>query len=318
MNGLLYIAAALVLCFSTGSSEAHIGDKLYLIYQIPEEKTPDLHDGSIDDWSGLLPATPLNESDFTLDTTTGDATAIDASDLSYTIYMGWSSAQDKLYMAIDRLDNTYINDYEGGAPANLWRYDGIEFMVDGDHSGGEYATGGPNSDSEAQQYLAVPTSPDGQTLGLSFHGADSWVIQPPYGDAGGAVLGGTPHRSLIELGVTPFDLIGGTPAESRISPLHKDKIIGFNISVPDFDEVSGTYHAFHSLSGQAATWRYAERFVDGRLIGCDGCGIVKSATRAGGRDWDEPALIYRYSAKEAAAVMVESWARIKASLEGDE
>ena len=33
------------------------------------------------------------------------------------------------------------------------------------------------------------------------------------------------------------------------------------------DEAPSDYRAFHTLSGQAATWRFAERFVDGRLVG---------------------------------------------------
>ena len=52
--------------------------------------------------------------------------------------------------------------------------------------------------------------------------------------------------------------------------------------------VRGHYRAFHTLSGQAATWRFAERFVDGRLVGAGG--------------------------DMGTAVEEDSWGRIKASL----
>ena len=73
--------------------------------------------------------------------------------------------------------------------------------------------------------------------------------------------------SVLEFYVTPFDdLIETSPDSSRISPLYPGKIIGFQISVPDFDTAPSDYRAFHILSGQAATWKAAERFVDGRLV----------------------------------------------------
>ena len=55
--------------------------------------------------------------------------------------------------------------------------------------------------------------------------------------------------------------------------------------MPDFDEEPQKYRGYHTLSGQAATFRFAERFVDARLVG----------------------------AGEATAVADLSWARIKAS-----
>ena len=62
--------------------------------------------------------------------------------------------------------------------------------------------------------------------------------------------------------------------------------MSFQISVPDFDTEPSDYKAFHTLTGQAATWRYAERFADGRLVGAGG---------------------------EVTAVENDSWGRIKAS-----
>ena len=56
--------------------------------------------------------------------------------------------------------------------------------------------------------------------------------------------------------------------------------------MPDFDTAPADYQAYHILSGQPGTSAFAERFVDGRLIGAGGAGT---------------------------AVESKSWARIKAS-----
>ena len=43
-----------------------------------------------------------------------------------------------VHAAIERLDDVYMNTYEGGDLTGIWRFDGFEIMVDGDHSGGQY------------------------------------------------------------------------------------------------------------------------------------------------------------------------------------
>ena len=84
-----------------------------------------------------------------------------------------------------------------------------------------------------------------------------------------------PTTTIIEFFVTPFDdLIWNSPDDSVASPLFDGKIIGFQISAQDMDEGPSDYRAFHTLSGQAATWRFAERFVDGRLVGVGGDGTA--------------------------------------------
>ena len=83
-------------------------------------------------------------------------------------------------------------------------------------------------------------------------------------------MGDGPTVSTIELFVTPFDdLIWNSPDDSQASDLFDGKLIGYQISLPDTDKDVGQDRAFHTLSGQAATWRFAERFVDARLIGLD-------------------------------------------------
>ncbi|MCC7264763.1 MAG: hypothetical protein IT369_19780 [Candidatus Latescibacteria bacterium] len=227
-------------------------------------------------------------------------------------------------MAQERLDNVYINSYPGGSLGDLWQYDSIEFMVDGDHSGGDYTGSADpnwtadeqvlNNNRTAQQYAAIATSPDGHTVGYSGSGAD-WVNALPYGDGGGAASVNTPNTSIIEFFVTPFDdLIWNNPGSSKVSDLVPNKIIGFQISVPDFDAGSTVYHTFQTLTGQSATWRYADRFADGRLV--PGVASTTSNTPRLPRAVDQADANRRR--RKAVAVESSSWGEIKAWAVGEE
>ena len=195
------------------------------------------------------------------------------------------------------VDNVYINEYTGGDLGSLWQHDAIEFMLDGDHTGGDYTGSADenwtdeektlNNNRTAQQYVAIADTPDGRHVGYQGAGAD-WVNALPYADGGGGSIGEGPTTNIIEFFVTPFDdLIWNSPDDSVPSDLSDGKIIGFQISAQDFDTAPTEYRAFHTITGQAATWRYAERFADGRLVGAGG----------------------------ATAVEDDSWGRIKASLQ---
>ena len=227
----------------------------------------------------------------------GDGAQYDPADLDYRIWSAWNSSSQTIWFAMERLDNVYFGrEYDGSSP---WNYEAIEVMLDGDHTGGDY-TGSANPDwtaeeqklnnnRHAQQYIAVADDPSGRHVFYLGAGAE-WVNDLPYADGGGTSVGDGPTSSIIEFFCTPFDdLIWNSPDDSKASELFDGKIIGYQISCPDTDKDVGQDRAFHTLSGQAATWRYAERFVDARLVGLGGDG--------GG-----------------TAVEENSWGRIKASL----
>ena len=91
---------------------------------------------------------------------------------------------------------------------------------------------------------------------------------------------------MLEIYVTPYDdIVFSDQAASVATDLEAGNIIGLQIAMPDFDTAPQEYRAYHTLSGQAATFRFAERFVDAQLVGAD----------------------------DATAVADRSWARIKAS-----
>jgi len=298
---VVMLAAGLVVALC-GAVSAHIGTAIYPLYELPTADLPDLRDGTLEDWEDVLPGASLDHNAFA-PLNVSDGAGINPADLAYRAFFAWHSAGQHLFMAIERVDDVYVNTYEGGDLAGLWRFDSIEFMVDGDHTGGAY-NGFPAeeytaeeikllSNYQAQQYVAVAESPDGRSLGYQGQG-QGWVPLPPYADGGGFSAGEAPNISVIEIYVTPWDELNWQgPELSKRSELTAGKIIGFQISVPDFDTEAGAYHGFHTLSGQPDTWRLAENFVDGELIPCTtgDCGAAAVPT----------------------AVKADSWGRIKAS-----
>ncbi|MFH1566664.1 MAG: hypothetical protein ABIL09_01600 [Gemmatimonadota bacterium] len=284
------LAVALVLALAGGAS-AHIGSNIYLIFEIADADVGDINlkDGSLDDWYDVVGDPSLRATDFFADPTVGEGAQYDPADMDYQIWLAWNGTANTLWCAMERIDDKYVNEYAGGNLGELWRHDAIEFMLDGDHSGGEYGINAGNcgegcteedvflaNNRTAQQYVAIPDAPDGRNVGYLGAGSD-WVNALPYADGGGLTTGESPAVSVMEFYVTPFDnLIYNSPGDSKASELAANKIIGFQLSVPDFDTEPGAYKAFHTLTGQAATWRYAERFADGRLIGAGGGTAVES------------------------------------------
>ena len=273
------VAMGLILGLTSGAS-AHIGEQVFLLFEIADEDIGNLDftDGTIEDWEDVVGDPQFLPTDFYQDPTIGDGAQYDPADLDYRIWSGWNATSGTIWFAIERTDNVYFGrDYNDNGP---WNYEAVELKLDGDHTGGDYtASANPNwTDEEwrlndnrtAQQYFALADDPSGRHV--SYMGAGSeWVNDLPYADGGGVSVGDGPTVSIIEFFCTPFDdLIWNSPDDSVPSSLFEGKIIGLEISIPDTDQAPGTDRAFHTLSGQAATWRFAERFVDFRLVGLGG------------------------------------------------
>ncbi len=313
---------------------AHIGDKIYPIYEYSAEDLGTLFplDGqSLDEWKDLMGEPMFLPTDLYQHPNVGDGAQYDPQDLDYKIWMGYNSENKHVFFAIERYDNVYFGrEYAGSSP---WNYEGVELMLDGDHTGGDY-TGFANPDwtdeektlnnnRHAQHYITVADDLSGRHV--SYLGAGSeWVNDVPYANGGGNSIGSMPTKSIIEFYVTPFDdLIWNDPEGSTVSDLADGDIIGFQISIPDTDQGPGMDRAFHTLSDQAATWRYADRFVDARLV------EISNGVREGdyseirdrtpdqankGIDMAERARSNKGRRSGKAAVVTDSWARIKASL----
>ena len=272
------VAIGLILGLTSGTS-AHIGEQVFLLFEIADEDIGDLDftDGSIEDWEDVVGDPHFLPTDLYQDPTIGDGAQYDPADLDYRIWSGWNATSGTIWFAIERTDNAYFGrEYSGNGP---WNYEAVELMLDGDHTGGDYTASANsnwtdeerilNNNRTAQQYFAVADDPSGRHV--SYMGAGEWVNDLPYADGGGVSMGEGPTVSITEFFCTPFDdLIWNSPDDSIPSPLFEGKIIGLEISIPDTDQAPGTDRAFHTLSGQAATWRFADRFVDFRLVGAVG------------------------------------------------
>ncbi|NKB68348.1 MAG: hypothetical protein GKR89_14900 [Candidatus Latescibacteria bacterium] len=197
--------------------QAHVGEHIYPIRQFPVGAQPDLHDGTLADWLDLFPRPTLTKTDFgTLEL--GDSAPIGSPDLTTNIYLGWTRSPPAIYLAVERWDNVYINGYDGDI-FSTWRGDSIEFMIDGDHSGGNF--GGPfgeclchitleealadgvldegdaccldinRHNRQAQLYQATALGPSGRLHEIVSENR-YWVTASPYSDAGGFVTDGQP------------------------------------------------------------------------------------------------------------------------------
>jgi hypothetical protein len=305
MARLVALLVVAVLAVAASAVAAAAGP-VFPIYEIPTQDLPDLCDGTLADWEAAVPGPSLTHDDFA-PLAVQDGAPVDPGDLAYRVYLGWHSNTQTLWIGVERVDDVYVNTYPGGEPQNVWMHDGMDFMVDGDHSGGDYS--GFDSDFyggeemaklltgyQAQQYTMIPESPDGVYV-TSNTSASGWVAALPWADGGGAAWGVAPTTSVMEDYVTPWDALDWHgPDVSTRSTLSAGRTIGFQVSMPDWDVV-GTYHAFHTICGLCCTWRMADQFVDGELIGCDRFGCQSQP----------PYLIDNVDA--------DSWGRIKAALQ---
>lgn len=283
---------ATALCWALASllaalpprADAHMGDKVYLIHRV-EPGDLDLHDGTLADWHevGLAPA--VVGEDFVCFPDVGDGAPMGLPDLGVTVYLAWQAEPGRLFVAVDRVDDVLLSEFDMSRPLDgswgwtMWGHDSIELMVDADHTGGmyyrEYEFGQiENLDyyiyRTAQHYTVINVGQAGASIAYApYTGLPSWLGEPSLTAAGGFTTSTEPFRAVLEVMMTPFDeVLRREPAEaSTPSALWLGKIIGLEVSVPDFDTVPGEYHSFHNLGGGHAAWRNADEFVDFRLVG---------------------------------------------------
>ena len=291
----------------------------YPFYELLDEELDriDLTDGSVDDWYEVVGEPSLTAPDFVWGTEYEPA-EYDPSSLDFRIWLAWHQGSGTIWIAMERVDDLYVNNFEGvddlyvnlGDATYLSSWDSvINLAVDGDHSGGRYryvnwawCRDCPREEllenqRQAQSWLAIGEAPDGQHV--HFYGvANKWVAREPYAAGGGGVLGETPALSVTEFWVTPFDdLIYDDEDASVASELYPGKVIGFQIATQDNDDPLPPYDLGIRLSLTEGPYvSYADYFVDGLLLGAG----------------EDPSL---HDDDDVSAVEPSSWARIKAALQ---
>ena len=222
---------------------------IYPFFELTDEDLEriDVTDGSIDDWLDVWGDAPLSALDF--HPLGGVTKPYDPVDLDFRLWLGWHDATDRIYVAMERADDIYVNPYSRSTPFLRYMqfYDsGIEFRIDAAASGDSgYRTGFDNPTSEfyllvnqrTQLYGIIgETYDEGPHLQLmnfvigapsSPHG--DWYLRPPYAEAGGTSFGERPTISVTEFYLTPFDhFVWNDPAASLASDLQVDKRILFH------------------------------------------------------------------------------------------
>ena len=266
----------------------------------------DLHDGSVSDWIDVL----------------GDAAAFtalefiegyidhpyDPADLDFRIWLAWHDGTNRIYVAMERADDFYHNEFERSrtdAASRMLAHDSvISFFIDGD--GGRDPRGLPPEgedfnlwmDRVSQWYWVLgETFDEGPSMRLVNTDPDSrsehgdWFLRPPYADGGGAHFGENPTISVTEFYITPYDLfVVNDPQATQITDLFPGKVINFKTTIvdvegPRVDDGFFIYPAESSFRfpGQGQDW------ADGFLL--DPGGVIPDNT----------------------AVEINTWGRIKAS-----
>ncbi|MFH1572312.1 MAG: hypothetical protein ABIL09_30250 [Gemmatimonadota bacterium] len=271
---------------------AHLPEGLVLpAFQFPDHLVPVI-DGRLEDWDLVGPAYEVNEGQL-IDLVAG-APARPA-DFRARLMIGWCESRNRLYVAAEVADDVHQVDRPAGSAATLiWQDDDLEFMVDPDHSGGQYArfddlppdVAVARNGADASHFILAGPHPDGDYF-VNFSAAEWYALpQGPYTAAALTSSGGV---TRYEMSLAPFDQVS-TVADflSRPHDLAEGQILGLNIECRDFDASPTVWEAVWSLSGGQNAIFLSERFADVRLMPLDDA--------------------YRPTAIEA-----RTWGRIKAS-----
>ena len=280
------LSAAVLLALASGAW----AQRVYPIVELTNEDVGliDIHDGSVDDWLDVIGEPTLTALNFE---TNPEGQPYDPFSMDYRIWLAWHDATDRIFVAMERSDDVYINEYgtQAWEDSRIFENDSLlGFWVDGDHSGGESFVQGITQTAQGYYAIAEVFGDHPQimpALGGALH-SRAFSVKTPFAEAGGGSFGEEPTITVTELYVTPFDVLvidvreqRDYPEESSVSDLHAGKIIGFSISVYDHDGVGlrnvsyqhllsedlpQTVNEFSPISGGPEFW------VDGLLVGPGG------------------------------------------------
>ena len=270
-----------VLLMSSAASSAHTGDRLFPFYELTDEmlETIDIHDGFIDEWYEVGEPS-MTVLDFR---TWRDKILPDPANIDFRIWLAWHDESNRIFFAFAAVDDEYVNTHDWSSgdlnQSLMYPHDHIAFQLDADHSGG---TGHRNETpaeeypiifGKTQEYFAVARTESGPVLADGTFGSgepDSWMTNPPYGDAGGGVHGEHPTVWVIEFFVTPQNAWGEGPENTVFSDLEANQVVGFVAIVRDRDHTKGSRWKPSSIQDDENPFlldrAYADIFVDGLLL----------------------------------------------------
>lgn len=270
-------------------SYAHVGNRVFPIYELPSAELPDIHDGTLEDWESVLPSS-LDHND--LGTPGGQGQPLRLDDLAWRAFLAWHHASQRLYVGME-----FVDDVMEGPPSGQRWAERIDFFVDGDHSGGEYFPAYQDLPidevSRAQRYeFALSWLPEVDALverwvqGL----LTAWSLQPPWTDLSVSSFGQAPAHSIVEAIVTPWDKQSDAPETSSRTRLEAGRFIGFQIRLLDYDDdFPESYVIGEASEGGGPTtpgfWSSASFFADGELVSCQRLDCSRGTTAAHQDSW---------------------------------
>ena len=305
-----------LLLVLTGSVQAQ--DLIHPFFELTDEDLAriDLHDGSVDDWLDVLGEPTLNVFDFMRWKRVNfqeTQVAYDQIDLDFRIWLAWHDATNRFYIAMERADDVYLNNFDRSAVNSfMGQHDSsVSFIINGSASGiwpsslfGLYERGSAeyllNVPRETQGYTTISEAPGDEPLviidelvnAVSQHG--DWYARPPYAESAGTHFGERPTLSVTEFYVTPFDqLVWNDPSASVVSDLYPGKAVRFVLGVIDAEGsfTSGSFDDSSIYIIRSVIKNGVLQVADGVLLGSDSA----------------------LPEEEDTAVENDSWGRIKAS-----
>ena len=257
----LLIAVGVAGLLLVNSSQAQQSERVYPIFELTDEDVAmiDIKDGYIDDWEEVVGEPTLTAIELRTYPQEG---LYDPADMDLRIWLAWHRATSRIYVAMERADDVFVNDFNrGGGNDTMGHNDSsIGIIVDADHSGGEYAGIAeltPEEDLlyynyQAQWYQALAETYDsGPRVTMIYtesKAQDDWFMEPPYAEGGGRIYGEHPTISVTEFYITAFDyFVWYSQEESAISELYPGKVIGLLIFVADRDENEVMPSSFYNL-----------------------------------------------------------------------
>ncbi|MFA6111488.1 MAG: hypothetical protein WDA75_22240 [Candidatus Latescibacterota bacterium] len=275
--------AGLAVALLVLPARAHVGERVYPIYELPTSALPDLHDGTLDDWKAVLPGPSLDSGEFpglsAFDPVLGQAS------LSFRVWLAWHHVSQRLFVAAEWVDDVFWSPYAGvNGSSGRQHSDGFDILLDGDHSGGQYwptytmfdmsdVYTGKNkliSCVQAQDYGVVFRAADGTNAGLYGPLRDFWLNHPPYMDMDGFVTDGATVTASVEVALTAWDHLNIDDAgQSVASRLVAGAIIGFDFVVWDWDGPANPGDARGYMLLGTVDQVNSSGFKDAELVPCD-------------------------------------------------
>lgn len=259
---------------------AHLGDRLLVIPELPTAELPDVTDGDLQDWN----STPVAFDHTDMLVNGVSQTRVDPIDTSARVFLAWNHASQRLYAGIEIIDDI-ANDF-----------DGLAFMIDGDHSGAPYNYNPSSADqleqmTQAQYYQFNPTRPPGGRFFRNI-GFVSWAYTPEWIDPSFSVQGQAPITTTVEFSVVPWNLLLQEQEQSQPAKLHEGQIIGLQLVIFEADQsLEGQRSLGAAWAGDLNFTNHTQMFADALLLSCQHLDCSAAAT----------------------AVQPQSWARIKVS-----